>query len=333
MQQYHQPTIHSQSVSNMFPPGQFYNQNYGQNYTNQPYRNDPWTSERPPFSNTMPRSGIAVFDPASDREIFNTFTNTDINTDINSWTYHNTDPEQLISPNEPAPQPHDRFSFSNPDSFQQYPQTHFHDRSPVDMTVTLPSPTPDSQNFVNYDHNSTLFTDSYIAAPQFPALSPSASTMAQASYPSSVGALSRSSSTMGQPTHSPYQQPASSPISSDGMLSLYRHSDPYTELNTREQFDAKSLPPPSPGSNSRSSDPSPEPEMEHTARRARAPASGKGHAGRPGGRALGTHLEPTVAKAAHDMRKIVACWHCVLQRDKVRLWISLFKRYIWINHS
>lgn len=35
-----------------------------------------------------------------------------------------------------------------------------------------------------------------------------------------------------------------------------------------------------------------------------------------GGRALGTHLEPTVAKAAHDMRKIVACWHCVLQRDK-----------------
>jgi hypothetical protein len=31
---------------------------------------------------------------------------------------------------------------------------------------------------------------------------------------------------------------------------------------------------------------------------------------------LGTHLEPTVAKAAHDMRKIVACWHCVLQRDK-----------------
>jgi hypothetical protein len=35
-----------------------------------------------------------------------------------------------------------------------------------------------------------------------------------------------------------------------------------------------------------------------------------------GGRALGTHLEPEVAKAAHDMRKISACWHCVLQRDK-----------------
>lgn len=35
-----------------------------------------------------------------------------------------------------------------------------------------------------------------------------------------------------------------------------------------------------------------------------------------GGRALGTHLEPKVAKAAHDMRKTVACWHCVLQRDK-----------------
>ena len=38
---------------------------------------------------------------------------------------------------------------------------------------------------------------------------------------------------------------------------------------------------------------------------------------RPAGRAVGTHLEPKVAKAAHDMRKIVACWHCVLQRDRV----------------
>lgn len=31
---------------------------------------------------------------------------------------------------------------------------------------------------------------------------------------------------------------------------------------------------------------------------------------------MGTHLDPRVAKSAHDMRKIVACWHCVLQRDK-----------------
>ena len=38
---------------------------------------------------------------------------------------------------------------------------------------------------------------------------------------------------------------------------------------------------------------------------------------RPRGRALGSHLEPKVAKAARDMRKTVACWHCVLQRDKV----------------
>lgn len=37
---------------------------------------------------------------------------------------------------------------------------------------------------------------------------------------------------------------------------------------------------------------------------------------RPGGRQLGSHLKPEVAKDAHDMRKVVACWHCVLQRDK-----------------
>jgi len=56
-------------------------------------------------------------------------------------------------------------------------------------------------------------------------------------------------------------------------------------------------------------DASPEPESSQS-------AAQKALAAKSGGRALGTHLEPTVAKAAHDMRKIVACWHCVLQRDK-----------------
>lgn len=312
---YHHQTISPQSSSNMYPSGQFYNQNYGQNFTTQTYRNDHWANQRSSFNNAMPRSGVDMFNPTSDRDMFSTFTNSSI-----GYWVDNTDSEYLVSPNEPAPQPHDRFSFSNPDSYQNYQHTQYQDRSPVDMTVTLPSPTPDSQNFVNYDQNSTLFTDSYITAPQFHSFSPGASNMAQgSSYPSSVGNLSRSSSTMGQATHSPYQQPAPSPSGSDGMLSLYQHQEPYPEVAVHEHhehFDNKSAPPPSPGSNSRTSEPSPEPELEPTARRARAPASGKGHAGRPGGRALGTHLEPTVAKAAHDMRKIVACWHCVLQRDK-----------------
>jgi hypothetical protein len=39
---------------------------------------------------------------------------------------------------------------------------------------------------------------------------------------------------------------------------------------------------------------------------------------RPGGRPLGSHLLPGVAADANRMRKVVACWHCVLQRDKVR---------------
>lgn len=53
---------------------------------------------------------------------------------------------------------------------------------------------------------------------------------------------------------------------------------------------------------------SPEPETDGSAA-AKALA-------KSGGRTLGTHLNAEVAKAAHDMRKIVACWHCVLQRDK-----------------
>lgn len=49
-----------------------------------------------------------------------------------------------------------------------------------------------------------------------------------------------------------------------------------------------------------------------------------GRTSRPGGRAVGTHLSPKVVKAAHVMRHIVACWHCVLQRDKVRLFFLAF---------
>ncbi|KAF2809393.1 uncharacterized protein BDZ99DRAFT_28134 [Mytilinidion resinicola] len=37
---------------------------------------------------------------------------------------------------------------------------------------------------------------------------------------------------------------------------------------------------------------------------------------RPGGRKLGGHLRPEVAKDAHRMRKIGACWRCVIQRDR-----------------
>lgn len=39
---------------------------------------------------------------------------------------------------------------------------------------------------------------------------------------------------------------------------------------------------------------------------------------RSGGRLLGSHLQPAVAADANMMRKVVACWRCVLQRDKVR---------------
>lgn len=51
---------------------------------------------------------------------------------------------------------------------------------------------------------------------------------------------------------------------------------------------------------------------------------------RPGGRALATHLDPKIAKAAHEMRKTVACWHCVLQRDRVSFWSFLVLEVAWL---
>ena len=110
------------------------------------------------------------------------------------------------------------------------------------------------------------------------------------------------------------------------MFSSYQHSDTgldHHDSQAHQSF-TKIIPPPSPVegafSPSRtlldsSTGVSPDPEGQ-SARRQVGPIR---TTGRPGGRALGTHLEPKVAKAAHDMRKIVACWHCVLQRDKVTL--------------
>ncbi|KAH7132034.1 hypothetical protein B0J11DRAFT_214640 [Dendryphion nanum] len=314
------------AASQSMIPNQQYNQNYSQTYTNQHYRNDPWTSQRASF-NAVPRSGIAVFDPASDPAFLSSFT---ANRNVNFWTDNNTDPNYLISPNEPAQQPQEPFfsfsaqDISTQDTFQhqlqhqhQHQHSHYHDHSPVDMNMTAPSPNPDSQNFVNYNQSSAIFTENYVTGHQFPTLSTDTSMIAQGSYPSSIGNLSRSSSNMGQPAHSPYNNVAPSPGGSEGMFPLYPRSESgmHNESFPPEQFNLRSVPPPSPDTNPTSDNPSPEHEQEPP-RRARSSATNKGAAGRPGGRALGTHLEPTVAKAAHDMRKIVACWHCVLQRDK-----------------
>ncbi|EDU45461.1 hypothetical protein PTRG_02938 [Pyrenophora tritici-repentis Pt-1C-BFP] len=287
------PALHTQN--NMFD----------QNYTTQPSRHDPWNGQGPSRSSMVPRSGHVVFDPQSDQ----TVNYSDYLVDVDSWTAAFTDPTALISPSEPTIPPHENMFFATAQNlaqrqFEQISQTQLPNHNSMDMQMRSTSPPPDQHNFVNYNASSDLFTESYITGNQFPAPPSTASSTHQPSSPY-------------QPGISPS---APSPGSSDGMFSSYQHSDPgmmFDQYQT-QQFTQLQQPPMSAikvdysmmGDVAEMSfDASPEPESSRS-------AAQKALAAKSGGRALGTHLEPTVAKAAHDMRKIVACWHCVLQRDK-----------------
>ncbi|KAL6709708.1 hypothetical protein ACN47E_001136 [Coniothyrium glycines] len=291
-----QQNFHMSAVSTYDPA-------YNQNYTTQSPQQDLWNGQAPSRSSMVPRSGLVGFDPESDHLDYADYLH-----DVDNWAT-NYDPSNLVSPSEPTLPPQDIFATSNQylprrTLPQQDHQIIGQSHSPVEMQITRASPPPDQQNFVNYDARSRLFTESYI-------------TGNQVSASISVASSNR------QFPHSPYQPAispsAASPISSDDVFSSYEHSDHgmMLEAFSAQHFNqaiatssspleadiqaAKSLP-------ELTFDNSPEPESSRTAA-ARALA-------KSGGRALGTHLEPTVAKAAHDMRKIVACWHCVLQRDK-----------------
>ncbi|KNG49179.1 fungal zn binuclear cluster domain containing protein [Stemphylium lycopersici] len=280
------------------------NNMYHQNYTTQPPRHDPWSGQGPSRSSMIPRSGHVVFDPATDHVNYS-----DYLIDVDSWAAHYTDPSSLISPSEPAIPNHENLYFQPPQNFahrpyDQVPRAQPQNHSSVEMQLTRASPPPDQHNFVNYNASSSFFTDTYITGNTFPA-------------PPSTA------SSAGHHPQSPYQHgispSAPSPGSSDGMYSTYQHSDPGMMV---DQFQTQQYPHLQQPQMSTlkvdytiigrvpemSFDMSPEPESSQTAAQKTLAKSG--------GRALGTHLEPTVAKAAHDMRKIVACWHCVLQRDK-----------------
>lgn len=319
-------------------PSPYFHHYLGQNYISQPPGQDPWSGQGPLRNPEQPRSGIAIFDPASDNVAPVIFSDlvSDVVSDIDYWTSNNTDPNYLISPSQPTAPPQDFVFNATPHAFVQRPQqsqqtgrvqTHqaqvyrhtppevrptraqpsprnwvqpqrrIQDSSPIDLRVTNASPSPDAHNFVNYDPTSSLFTDNYI----------------NHSLPSSVEHASSSP-----------LAPASSPGGSEGMFSSYQTSDRGMALDTyfHDTLDRGFLPTPSPVYAARSPassveltfDLSPEEPEHRPARR----SGGSRATGRPGGRALGTHLDARVAKAAHDMRKTVACWHCVLQRDKAR---------------
>lgn len=240
-----------------------------------------------------------MFDPVTDVNYAGFFP------DVNTWI---TDPMDEISPSEPTLPPQDNLFTMATQPLVHRPHNHVHHlhvqtQSPVEMHVTRASPAPDQQNFVNYTASSSLFTENYITGNQYTASSPVSSTIGQ--YPRS-------------PYQSAISPSAASPSSSDGMFSSYPPSDSGMMLDPfpTQQFN-NLVPSHAPNMKADFSptrtvpemafDASPEPESSNAAAKALA---------KSGGRALGTHLEPKVAKAAHDMRKIVACWHCVLQRDK-----------------
>jgi hypothetical protein len=304
-----------------------YNNYYSQNYTSQPSRQDPWSGQAPPRNPAVPRSGIALFDPVTDpiAAPFDLSAIVNVN-DVDYWTINNTDPNYLISPNDPTPS-HDPFAMASQtfslqqqrlqqlqqlqqqqqqQNRQQHVQQPTYQVSPIEMRVTTASPSPDSQNFVNYDASSPLFTETYTTHNH-----------AHPTYPNLVTSIEH-------PPNSPLAY-ASSPGGSESMYSSYQHSEPgnMVDSNANQSYEPQHPPLSSIDAHSptrslpevtfdTSPSPSPEGHMVGPTRRSRE----KHGSGRPGGRALGTHLDARVAKQAHDMRKIVACWHCVLQRDK-----------------
>jgi len=283
----------------------------------------PWTSQNPP-RNPNAHSGSAVWDLATDQENYSGY----VSNDVDFWASHNTDPDSFVSPTEPVAPPLDFFSMTSQSMMRQQqhqqqqtnrhlqrqPQAQVANNSPIEMRVQRASPSPDPHTFVRYSGPSPLFT---VNRPR------NLSQQLSSVVPS-----------IEQPPRSPFPVPssplasASSPGGSESMLS-YQHSDPGLELdaygsdafhqqpvNKNKQVTSSfEVEPFSKAIPELSFDESPEPEN----RPARRPVGPIRTTGRPGGRALGTHLLPRVARAAHDMRKIVACWHCVLQRDKVRL--------------
>ena len=302
---HNQFNTHDQQQHN-FTASQLRNANFHQDYATQQQQHEPWSGQGPMRFDMTPQPGHVIFDPVTDNCLYTDF----LSDNVNSWTANFTDPTYLVSPNEPTVPPQDMmFGISAQDAahrpHHRMSQGSSHVQSPVELRFSGVLRTPAQQNFMNYDASPAFITESYIRPSQ---LAPSSPT------PSSVGQYPQS---FNQPIFSP---PASapSPGSSDGKFS-HHYSDsemldimpaqPSNKVFFTSQVSARGSASPAKPVPRISFDVSPEPE---TTRR----ESTTKNMSKSGGRALGTHLDPVVAKSAHDMRKIVACWHCVLQRDK-----------------
>ncbi|KAF2033851.1 hypothetical protein EK21DRAFT_57779 [Setomelanomma holmii] len=276
---------------------------YIPNYTTQPPRQEPWNGQGPSRSSMTPRTGGVIFDPVTDPVNYGDYLH-----DVENWTMNYTDPNYLVSPSEQMGPPQENF-FNMAHNLVHRPQIQIPQAnismipSPVEMQLTKPSPPPDQRGFVNYDTSSSLFTDSYIIGGR--------------QSPSSPG-----NSSTGQYPRSPFQPTASPSMgspSSDGM-SFFQQSDagmmidsfPIQQFNQTQPIQTATL-----QINYASSKNARENAFATTTEPEFASSNAAKNQGKTnGGRQIGTHLQPETAKAAHDMRKISACWHCVLQRDK-----------------
>ncbi|KAJ4986571.1 hypothetical protein SVAN01_07880 [Stagonosporopsis vannaccii] len=286
-------------------PAQPQNTFFSGNYTAHPqdhdqsHQQEPWNGQGPSRFGMVPQSGHVMFDPVSDPTLYTNY----LNNDVDFWTANFTDPNSLVSPSEPMVPPQDMmFGFTAPHRGSQGSFV----QSPVEFRFNGALQPPNPPGFVNYNASSALITDNYIVPNQLVPTSPSISSVGQ--YPQ----------TFYRPARSP-QPSAPSPGSSEG-----KHSHQQLDYETFETLPAyrsnnATFSPSQPSTRGSASPAQPvhelsfdaSPEPEHLRRESTSKSMTKS-----GGRALGTHLDPRVAKSAHDMRKIVACWHCVLQRDK-----------------
>lgn len=292
-------------------PAQPYNLLFGQDYASQSTQNDPWTAQRPQQNFSIPRtSGTVAFDPETDPAVLNA-------NPFAVMDWMNQTQFMPLPANDPLPpSTEDLYGLSLPTS--QPIQQH---QNGIPLRLTVPSPPPGSYPFLNQSPATSLISPEGLAEPHIsPASNPSSTW-------NSVGQISPQ-------TQSPYQtklDPLSvpSPGGSDGLLSSYQHSDSGTAAGAPSSSSTALMIPatktnvsPSASASERSfNEYSPEPEIQRQIQQNRRRKNK--NANRAGGRAVGTHLEPRVAKAAHEMRNVVTCWHCALQRDKVNIWSPL----------
>lgn len=310
-QQYQNQYMDQTQHMNHFQPQQQHHNSFDSNYTTQPLQHEPWNQQGPSRSSMTPRTGGVIFDPVTDPAQSTGYHNPNA---VGSWAMNYTDPGYLISPSEQCAPPQESF-FNSMVTQQMMPQNLVHrpqisipqqqlsNVNPAEIQWTRTSPAADQSNFVNYDANSSLFTESYITD--------------QRPSPSSPG-----NSSLGHYPRSPYQPTispsAASPGSSDGFFS---YTDSAMMIDTFQTQPFEPVVPPSrsvvKASHPTATSTRPPVTFELVPEPSSAPPTNTAkNMVKNGGRALGTHLEPEVAKAAHDMRKISACWHCVLQRDK-----------------